>query len=365
MPRRFSLFALIVSAGVLAATAQAKDLSLVRLSFSSGWDALPSIVAQERGFFAEQDLVVSGLAVSSSQAVSVSLGVGTTDFAAVPQETLLFMAAAKVPVSVVSMNGWGVPMSLVVPKTDTKTKSLADLKGKTIGVVSASAAYPVLIRLLNAARLRPSDVKMRFMTAQAFTKAFTEKSADAVFETQYFTQTLTETDQGRVAINSADVRKQLSDINAMPLVVRSEFLQKNPDVVQRFVNAWVKAQYYIRQDPQDSAKLMQIFLHRQGVPVSDGLVLAWTKAVNYGKFVWGPSEIADAEYNGWALQRGGVLKVDVKLAGMIDNSFSEKAVAQLEGAAPRPTPAPAAAAAPAAPAPAQTPAPAARPAARR
>jgi ABC-type nitrate/sulfonate/bicarbonate transport system substrate-binding protein len=50
--------------------------TLVRLSFSSGWDALPAVVAIERGFFAQEELVVSGMAVSSAQAVINSLAAG-------------------------------------------------------------------------------------------------------------------------------------------------------------------------------------------------------------------------------------------------------------------------------------------------
>ena len=331
---KFRVGAVFIAAFALIASiahAKDKDWSLVRFSYSSGWDALPAIVATERGFFAEQGLVASGLAVSSGQAVAVSLGVGTTDFAALPQETLLYMAASKIPVSVVSMNGWGVPMELVVPKSDATTHSIADLKGKAIAVTDASSAYPILIRLLNNARLRPSDVKIRFLAANQLTHAFTEKRADAVFETRYFTETLTQASQGgRVVTGPEDITKALGDINAMPLVVRTELIAKEPEVVQKFINAWVRAQYYIRQDPVDCAKLLQIFLHRQGVPVADGLALNWVKMPNYNHFVWQAADIADADYNGWAMKTGGVLKVEPKIDGMINNSFAERAVAQLE-----------------------------------
>lgn len=327
--RIVALIALLLS--TVAPPAGAKeDWALARFSYSSGWDALPAIVAQERGFFAHEGLVVSGLAVTSGRSTAVSLGVGTTDFAAIPQETLLYMAAAKIQVTVISMNGWGVPMELVVPKSDTATKSVADLKGKTIAVGDASQAYPVLIRLLNNARMRPSDVTVKFLNATRLTHAFKEKTAAAVFETRHLTATLTDTGQGRVATSAEDVVKALGDINAQPLVVRSELIQKNPQLVQKFVNAWVRAQYYIRQDPGDSAKLLQVFFHRQGIPVSDPLVMSWVKMTNYGRFVWGKAEIADANYNGWAMKTGGLLKVEPKIDGLVNNSFAERSVAEVE-----------------------------------
>ena len=42
---------------------------IARLSYGSGWDALAVIVRIERGFVAEQKIIVSGLGVSSLTAV--------------------------------------------------------------------------------------------------------------------------------------------------------------------------------------------------------------------------------------------------------------------------------------------------------
>ena len=44
-------------------------MTLARLSYGSDWDALPVIVRVQRGFVAEQKIIVSGLAVSSPTAV--------------------------------------------------------------------------------------------------------------------------------------------------------------------------------------------------------------------------------------------------------------------------------------------------------
>ena len=72
---------------------------------------------------------MSGLAITSAVAVINSLNVGSTDFAAVPQRVVLMMAAAKVPVKIVGMGGWGTEMELVT-KPGNGISSLADLKAK-------------------------------------------------------------------------------------------------------------------------------------------------------------------------------------------------------------------------------------------
>lgn len=332
--RRFWACLAVLAVLVFASVSRAADSEpqLVRLSFSSGWDALPSIVAIERGFFAQEGLVVSGLAVSSADAVINSLTVGSTDFAAIPQRTLLVMAANGAPIKVVSMNGWGPLMELVVPATDIRTGSIGDLKGKTIGLGKGSEAYPIFLRLLNQAKLRPSDVKIKLMDATELVKAFAfdHRQADAVFESRYFTEALTQNRGARVVLSDADMRKALGAIDAQPLVVRKELVEKQAREVQKFVNAWVKALKYIQQEPDDCARLLQVFFHRQGVAVKSPVVRAWVDITHYNRYTWTAADIADAEYNAWALKEAKITKQIPKLATYVDNTYGEKAVAAIK-----------------------------------
>lgn len=311
-----------------AVSAEQKGI-LVRFSFSSGWDALPAIVAIERGFFAQEGLVVSGLAVPSSRAVMESLAAGSTDFAAIPQRTLLVMAAAQAPVKVIATNGWGTETELVVPKGDTGVKSITDLKGKTIAVGQGSEAHPVLIRLLNRAKIRPSEVTIKLLSPAELTRAFQNRLADAVIESRHFTTVLLKNEQARVVLSHKNIVEAIGLVGAGPLVAQTSLIDKEPATVQKFVNAWIKALTYIGQDRADAAQLLRIFFHRQGTLVSDELVTSWVGMTRYDRFVWSPADIADAEYNGWALKEGGVLKVLPKLDGYIENRFAEQALKQL------------------------------------
>jgi ABC-type nitrate/sulfonate/bicarbonate transport system substrate-binding protein len=320
-----AIIAAVATLPLQPAAAQQKQI-LVRFSFSNGWDALPAIVAIERGFFVQEGLVVSGLAVPSSQAVMESLAAGSTDFAAIPQRTLLIMVAAKAPVKVIAMNGWGTETELVVPKDDTGVKSIADLKGKTIGTGVGSEAYPVLIRLLNKAKIRPSDVTIKLLSPTDLTRPFQKKLADAVIESRHFTTVLLKNGQARVVLSHKEIVEAVGVVGAGPLVAQTALIEKEPATVQKFVNAWIKALKYIDQDRKDAAQLLRIFFHRQGTLVSEELAASWVGMTRYDRFVWSPADVADAEFNGWGLKEGGVLKVLPKLDGYIDNRFTQHAV---------------------------------------
>jgi len=325
--RSLALALVVIVAGMT--TGSAADVALARLTFSSGWDALPAIVGIERGFFAQEGLVVSGLAITSPEAVINSLATGSTDFAVVPQRVMLVMVAAKAPVKIIAMGGWGTELELVA-RPDAGIKSVADLKGKTIATLRGSEALPALIRLLNQAKLKPTDLKIVNMSADDLLKVLADKKADAVFETRHFTGPLIQNKSGVVVFDAASITKAIGWIDAIPLVTGAETVAKDPKLVQKFANGWAKALAYIRQDPQDAGRLLEIFFHRQGVRVTPQMAESWVAMTKYDQIGWSDAAVADAEYNGWALNIGKILKVAPKLKGFVDNRFADAAAKALQ-----------------------------------
>ncbi len=332
---RSLMYRLLLIASIVLSSewSHAQDWKLIRLAYSSGWDVLPALVAIERGLFSQEHLVVSGSTIGSTEALIGSLSSGSTDVAAVSQRAGLIMAALKLPVQIVSLNGWGTEMELVVSDQQQAVKSAADLKGKTIGIGIGSEAHPVLIRLLNKFKLRPSDVTIKPLPPDSLTKALNPKAplADGIFESRHFTSAVMKSGGAHILVSSDDLKKTLGLIAATPVIVRSELIEKEPDTVQRFANAWVKSLKYIQQDPEDAAHLLAIFFHRQGLrTVTPELTKSWIAMIKYDRPIWTASDTMDAEYNGWGLKEGGVLKVLPKLDGFVDNRFAEAAAKLLE-----------------------------------
>jgi len=323
------LCALVFVAGTMHATHAADDITLARLTFSSGWDALPAIVGIERGFFTQEGLVVSGLSITSPEAVINSLAAGSTDFAVVPQRVGLVMVAAKAPIKIIAQGGWGTELELIA-RPDAAIKTATDLKGKTIGTLRGSEALPALVRLLNQAKLKPSDLKIVVMSAEDLVKALPDKKVDGIFETRHFTAALVSNKSATVVIDAAGITKAIGWIDAIPLVARAETVAKDPQLVQKFTNGWVKALAYIRKDPQDAGRLLEIFFHRQGVRITPDMASNWVGMIKYDQYDWSKAAIADAEYNGWGLNAAKILKTAPKLQGFVDNSFADAAAKSLQ-----------------------------------
>jgi len=322
------LFSLIASIPI--SSAHGEQPRLVRLAFTSGWDALPVIVGIERGFFHAENLEVSGLTTTNPTALMSSISAGSTDFAAVPQRSLLIMAAAKLPIKVVGKNGWGTEIELLTRAGNESISGVADLKGKSVAVGPGSEAYPVLVRLLNAAGLRPADVDIRFLDPDSLVSVFDKNLADTIFETRYYTSAIMSSGKAKVVLSNENISGKLGLIDARALVANGKVVSEDPETVQRFLNAWIKALVYIQQDPADAASLLRLFFHRQGTLVSPKLAQAWITFTHFDRYTWTEDDILDAEYNGWGLVEGQILKVSPKLDGLIENKFAEKAWAVLQ-----------------------------------
>lgn len=326
---RMLVLVLFVIAPSAAFAQEGEGFRLVRLSYSTGWDALPVVVAEERGFFTQQRLIVSGVAAQSASAVATSLQANSTDIAVLPQRAFISLANAGAKMKAIAINSWGVQIQLVAPK-QAGISSVSDLEGKTIAMGRGSAALPFLVRLLNLEGLKLSDVEIVRTTASDLATALPENRAHAVFDMGHITGPMVAAGQAKVVMSAEEVRKSLGAIGAMPVLASQAFIDNEPEVVQRVVNAWYTAQRYIHQNPDDAAQLMRIFLHRHGVAASEELVRGWIGLQRYDRMHrWSDNAIKDAEYNAWGLKQVGAIEKTPDLDAFVDNRFIDEAMKQI------------------------------------
>ncbi|RDD62658.1 ABC transporter substrate-binding protein [Ferruginivarius sediminum] len=323
------LMVIVVSFGSVATAQDNDSFRLVRLSYSTGWDALPVVVAVERGFFTRQRLIVSGVAANSAGAVAQSLQANSTDIAVLPQRAFISLAAAGTNAKAIAVNSWGTQMQLVAPP-NSGISTIKDLKGRTVAVGEGSAALPFLMRILNLEGLSPDSVRILQMPADQLATALPDGRADAVFDMGHITGPIIGAGQAKAVLNPQDVQKNLGAVGAMPVLASGRFIKNEPEVAQRVVNAWLAAQRYIHENPKDSAQLLRIFLHRHGVTVPEQLVANWIGLQRYDKLhEWTDNAIKDAEYNAWGLKQAGAIKEIPKLGGFVDNRFVKQAMKQI------------------------------------
>jgi putative hydroxymethylpyrimidine transport system substrate-binding protein len=177
MRLRLALFALALTlSSAMPAAAQQK--MTVLLDWFINPDHAPLIIAKEAGFFAKAGLDVSFVEPADPSMPPRLLAAGQGDIALTYQPNLYLQVKEGLPVVRVGTLV-GSPLNSLVVRADGPVKSLADLKGRTIGYSIAGFEQALLSTMLGHAGVKLSDVKLVDINF-ALTPALLNGQVDAV-----------------------------------------------------------------------------------------------------------------------------------------------------------------------------------------
>jgi NitT/TauT family transport system substrate-binding protein len=216
----------------------------------------PMYVMIEKGFAREQGLDVQlEHNVRETDAVAL-LGAGELTFAVVSGEQVLLSRAQGVPVVYVAAWYQKYPVS-VVAKAEQGIKTVADLKGKTIGLPGLYGAnYIGLEALLASAGLSDANVTLSSI-------GFTQVESLATDQVQAIV--------GYAANEPIQLRAQGYDVTELRvadfvnlasngLVTNEKTLKENPELVRRMVKAFVQGLEYTIAHPDEAYEISKKYV---------------------------------------------------------------------------------------------------------
>ncbi|MGM9935857.1 MAG: aliphatic sulfonate ABC transporter substrate-binding protein, partial [Candidatus Ornithomonoglobus sp.] len=143
----------------------------------------------------------------------------------------------------------GSAESLVV-KNDAGIDTIEDLKGKKIATPFASTGHYSLLNALQLAGISESEVELLDLQPADIYAAWTRGDIDAAYVWYPVLGQLLE--NGKTITHSGELAEQgiiTADLN----VVRTEFAEAHPDIVQKYVEIQLKANDTILNDPDKAA----------------------------------------------------------------------------------------------------------------
>jgi NitT/TauT family transport system substrate-binding protein len=210
----------------------------------------PLYIAKEKGFFAKQGLDVHLLIIEDESQYATAMASGNIDglgnvldreiihFAKGSPETVLFAMDE-------SSGGDGI-----VASADIQT--LADLKGKSVGLDKSSTSYFFFLTALQKTGVPEDTVNILEMGASDAGAAFVAGRLDAAVTWEPW---LTNADQrtgGHVLVSSKDFPRTILDV----FVLRKEVLDAHPKVGVGFTKAWNQAVAWLENNPQEGIAIM-------------------------------------------------------------------------------------------------------------
>jgi ABC-type nitrate/sulfonate/bicarbonate transport system substrate-binding protein len=288
--------------------------------------AVIAVVAIEKGYLTAQGLDVKHASEGTATEILESMVGGSTDFGVASPSRIETIAAKKLPIKAVALNGYGFTGSVVVPKKDDKTKLMADLKGKTVGVQLGTGTYAVWARYLKTQHLSVKDFDVKNMSNPLIPAAMESNSIQAAVTWEPSPARMVAKGIGRVILGPDDLAKPINSLYPFFLITPSRMIEKSPDLVQKVVNAWSQSLRYIRENPDDVARIMTESMKKmRGLTLNPADVKREIFLTKFDRLTISDGDIKDTEELARVSVEDGKLKALPDIRSAIDNRFAEKA----------------------------------------
>ena len=209
-----------------------------------------------RAQLARQDIELSWFGTAHSATgpmINEAFANRTLQFAVYGDLPSVILNAGGVQTRIVVPNGVGGLEAFLVVPTQSKARTLEDLKGKTIAVHRGRPWELPLVRLLDSRRLTYADFKIYNMNPPAGMAALVAKRVDALFTT-FDAYVLEERGLGRIIWSTRQA--PLDWIPRTELFAAKSFIDRYPDLTQTVVTAYVKAAHWASQ-PENREELIK------------------------------------------------------------------------------------------------------------
>jgi NitT/TauT family transport system substrate-binding protein len=237
--------------------------------------------------WARTDLEVDPLRLAAGPAIVQAIQSGSIPVGEIACTVALISASRGIPlVALASVNGItrDFPYNRIMVAKNSPLHSIADLKGKTIGVLGIGTIdHLELLVALHVAKIDTSDVKVvtipvptqpQVLASGQVDAMMMPPPADSVAEIQYGARQL------------ADATDSLPYIPLEYLVADARWAEQNPDVVHKLVIGWIKASRWIEANratvqttaqhslnlaPEIASKIRLPYWQANGLPIMPGV----------------------------------------------------------------------------------------------
>lgn len=304
--KRAGIIALALLLMWVATPSFAQEKSKIRMVFVSlAWNSeIPFRVALARGFFKQQGLQVEPILIRGGPAAIAALVSGEVDYAAIGGAQAVFRSRSRgLDLSIIGCTSSTTNYILLGNK---QTRTVEDLKGKTIGVTGAGTYSEFAVKaFLKKSNINPDkDVVLRAIGGTVLRAAAIEKGiiAAAPFSPE---------DGVRLIKAGYSVISNLSESLGIPqniLVTRNEVLEKYPETTKRVLKAYIQGINIAKFNKREAIKA-GYEAGLQGDP----------EIVNAAWDLYAPGLTADLSIASAGLQQ--MLDEDIR-AGVVEKNFT-------------------------------------------
>ncbi|BAN47286.1 ABC transporter substrate-binding protein [Metapseudomonas resinovorans] len=243
-----SLFSVALTAG-LSAQAAPKEITYLLPAPPNSPAFAPWIIAQHKGYYADQNLKVTFIAGKGGVDVAKQIGAGNALVGGAIGDTPIIVRANGVPVKAVAVLG-ASGVTMLAADANAGVGSVKDLKGKTMTVMSYSdTTYYALLASLRKAGLSKSDVDVQAAGPSGVWQLFSAGKSQAMAGVPDWVVNAEESGRAVKLLPQSEIFESM----AQAILASDEAIEKQPEVVSGVVKATLMGMRDIIDDPKQAA----------------------------------------------------------------------------------------------------------------
>ena len=314
----------------LAAAAPANAADKIIIGMSAGINTVPSLVAQHEGYFKGQGLDVELRPLARGGDAIKGVAAGTLQFSESAHVPFFAAVARGIPLIAVGVVARGFYGKLVASNANANLKTLADFKGKHIGTQMGTGMFTIVLMLLEKQGMKQSDFNFTNLRVVDMPAAMETNSTnlDAVLGWEPGMRRIVNAGKGKVVISAKQFEDMAGITYPFLLTTSQEYRKAHPDVVQKIVNAYAKADKYIGGHHEETVKIYVDEIKRRGGKLGEDDVRNMLFDVDrYGGAAFSAGDMKDLPATSGYLLKIKQIKSLPELKAIIDPSFGAKAEA--------------------------------------
>lgn len=325
MKRLAGAFLALFSMTALSVSASAQET--ITVGMATGVNQVPSLVAEAKGFFKGEGLSVAIKPVERGNLAVEAIVAGSMQFAEVSDATFLAAVDKGIPLVALGAASRGFTGKMIAAPDLAGVKSLADLKGKRLGIQVGTGVYNVFLRLIKKEGFTEKDFNVSNVRVTDMPTAMASKGTfDAVLGWDPMMQRIVQAGYGKEVISAASFQKMAGITYPLLLVSTKDFIANHKDEVQHFVNAYSHAHQWIRQNPDGALDIYVDTITKAGSPMDKEIVRTMMFEVDkFGGVRFIDSDTPELQESAEFLKETGRLKAVPDLKAITDPSFAAAA----------------------------------------
>lgn len=211
---------------------------------------MPFHIAAKRGYYAANNVAVKFETGHGGADVAQQVGAGNATLGGGLGDTAMFVRPNGLPVRGVALIG-SHPLFQLVTRKESNVKSLADLRGKKLGVIGyQDSSYYALLAVLAANNLKRTDLQIQSVGPAGVTQLMIAKSLDGIMAVPEWSYAI---EQAGIALDYFSIERTFP---SMPQAILSSdnVIKQQPVAVGGFVKAVLQAVRDCIADPAAAAR---------------------------------------------------------------------------------------------------------------